>query len=85
VHCLDVPFLFDCLADEHVERIAGPTPPQSLADAVHGAAVAFVRGESPAWPAATGARITARVFDEPVSTLDDAYASARPLVASSAG
>lgn len=81
VHCLDVPFLFDRLADEHVERIAGPTPPQPLADAVHGAAVAFVRGEEPAWPAATGTRVTARIFDVPQSTLDDAYASARPLAA----
>lgn len=79
VHCLDVPFLFDCLADEHVARLAGSTPPQELADAVHAAAVAFVRGEAPSWPAATGARVTARIFDVPVSTLEDAYASARPL------
>jgi para-nitrobenzyl esterase len=84
VHCLDVPFLFDCLADQHVERLAGSTPPQALADAVHAAAVAFVRGGEPAWPAATGARVAARIFDVPVSTLDDAYASARPLAAPAA-
>lgn len=83
VHCLDVPFLFDCLADENVARIAGPTPPQELADAVHAAAVAFVRGEEPSWPRATGPHATARIFDVPVSTLDDAYASTRPLSDSS--
>lgn len=79
VHCLDVPFLFDCLTDEHVERLAGSSAPHGLADALHAAAVAFVRGDEPAWPPATGARVTARIFDVPVSTLDDAYASARPL------
>ncbi|MFE5671657.1 carboxylesterase/lipase family protein [Agromyces sp. NPDC056523] len=79
VHCLDVPFLFDCLGDEHVERLAGSTPPQELADAVHCAAAAFVRGENPSWPRATGPEVIARVFDVPVSTLEDAYASALPL------
>lgn len=28
-HCLDVPFVFDVLAEEHVARAAGATPPQS--------------------------------------------------------
>lgn len=79
VHCLDVPFLFDCLDDEHVARIAGSDPPQSLADEVHGAASAFVRGEAPGWPRATGPGFTARVFDVPPSTLADAYASTTGL------
>lgn len=81
VHCLDVPFLFDCLADEHVARIAGSDPPQALADEVHAAAVSFVHGEAPAWPRAAGPRFAARVFDVPSSRLDDAYASTTGLAA----
>jgi para-nitrobenzyl esterase len=49
-HCLDVPFAWDVLGDEHVARIAGTDPPQALADAVHGAYVAFVRDGDPGWP-----------------------------------
>ena len=48
-HCLDVPFVFDVLDEEHVARLAGPGAPQELADRVHGAYVAFVRGGSPGW------------------------------------
>ncbi|MGO7983641.1 hypothetical protein ACC691_38000, partial [Rhizobium johnstonii] len=40
VHCVDVPFFFDCLSSDRVGNIAGENPPQSLADAVHGGAVA---------------------------------------------
>src|SRR4051794_4502150 len=40
-HCLDVPFVFDLLEDPAVERLAGPNPPQELADFVHGAYVRF--------------------------------------------
>lgn len=48
-HCLDVPFAFDVPTDEHVIRLAGPYPPRSLARAVHGAYVRFVRDGAPGW------------------------------------
>ena len=78
-HCLDVPFAWDVLTDEHVARVTGAAPPQELADAVHGAYVAFVRDGDPGWPAWAG--------DGPVMTWDKtseltgaaAYASARLL------
>jgi len=49
-HCLDVPFAWDLLADEHVARVAGHAPPQVLADTVHNAYVAFTRDKDPGWP-----------------------------------
>ncbi len=49
-HCLDVPFAWDVLADDDVARLAGEDPPQSLADRVHGAYVAFIRDRDPGWP-----------------------------------
>ncbi|WP_401000105.1 carboxylesterase/lipase family protein [Agromyces sp. GXQ0307] len=79
VHCLDVPFLFDVLAEGHVPAIAGARPPQGLADRLHADVVAFVRGTDPSWPTAAGEAFPARVYDLTVATVPDAYASARPL------
>ena len=79
LHCIDVPFFFDCLDERHVPGLAGPNPPQALADAVHGGAVAFVRSGDPGWEpyAASGA---ARLFDVPDGMDSTRYAGARPLV-----
>jgi len=74
-HCLDVPFFFDVLSAPGVAAVAGPNPPQELADEVHRAAVEFVtthRLPAPTWPAAT-------VFDTPMSLAPDAYAEVAPL------
>lgn len=77
-HCLDVPFFFDCLGGPAIEPLAGPHPPQGLADRVHGDAVAFVRGRSPEWTRWSDAGV-ARVYDTPVHDEPDAYASVAPL------
>lgn len=79
LHCLDVPFFFDCLADPEVPTLAGARAPQGLADAVHGFAVAFIRDGDPGWEAyaASGA---ARVYDVPLGADRDAYAGALPLL-----
>lgn len=83
LHCLDVPFWFDCLDADGVTAIAGDAPPRALAAAVHGAATAFVRGGAPGWtPWTTGAK-TGRVFGGDPSTPEvvaDAYASVYPLM-----
>ena len=84
-HCLDVPFAWDLLDEQHVARLAGEAPPQELADAVHGAYVAFVRDGDPGWPAWNG--------EGPVMTWDTtsavtdaaAYGSARWLADSAGG
>lgn len=79
-HCLDVPFFFDCLDGPAMEPLAGPHPPQELADRVHGAAVDFIAGGDPGWPRHQGAKGIARVYDIPTRDVADAYASVRPLL-----
>ncbi|WP_025157103.1 carboxylesterase/lipase family protein [Leifsonia aquatica] len=79
-HCLDVPFWFDGLARERVDALAGDTPPQALADDVHGAAVAFIRNGAPGWGAFTADERTAFVFDTPSRAETDAYADAASLL-----
>lgn len=83
VHCLDVPFWFDCLDSEKVDFIAGDNPPQALATQVHGAAVSLVRDSTPGWPAWSDAPGSTRVFTANSSTpevLTDGYATVRALV-----
>jgi para-nitrobenzyl esterase len=45
-HCIDVPFGFDALGADGVAEAAGESPPQALADAVHGDWLGVVRGEA---------------------------------------
>ncbi|HLS77711.1 MAG TPA: carboxylesterase family protein [Nocardia sp.] len=49
-HFLEVPFAFDRLDDERMRWITGPTPPQALADLVHGAWVRFASTGRLDWP-----------------------------------
>lgn len=79
-HCIDVPFVFDCLDDPEVAAVAGVAPPQELADAAHGALVSFATSGSPGWQPDVGAEGVSRVFDVPVREEVDAYASARALL-----
>lgn len=79
-HCLDVPFFFDCLDGPAMEPLAGPNPPQELADEVHGAAVAFISTGDPGWPRHHGDAGIVRVYDTPTRDVADAYASVRPLL-----
>lgn len=79
-HCLDVPFFFDCLDGPAMEPLAGPDPPQALADEVHGAAVAFVAGGDPGWARYEEPGRIVRVYDASTRDEYDAYASVRPLL-----
>ncbi|MHC3000070.1 carboxylesterase/lipase family protein [Microbacterium sp. HJ5] len=83
LHCLDVPFWFDCLDADGVTAIAGSAPPRRLADAVHGAAVGLIRDGEPGWPAWTAHPGTTRVFGGEASLPDvvaDGYRSVRALL-----
>ncbi|GAA4380963.1 carboxylesterase/lipase family protein [Agromyces bauzanensis] len=80
VHCVDVPFFFDCLDAVQVEPLAGSNPPQPLADEVHARAVAFVCDGDPGWPRYTPNRRIARVYDTPSADVSDAYAGVRSLL-----
>lgn len=84
LHCLDVPFWFDCLDADGVAAVAGDEPPARLAAAVHGAAAAFVRDGDPDWPAWARHPGITRVFGGADSAPDlsaDGYASVRALIA----
>ncbi|SFR68463.1 para-nitrobenzyl esterase [Agromyces sp. CF514] len=78
-HCLDVPFFFDCLDGPAMEPLAGPNPPQSLADEVHAAAVAFIEVGDPGWSTARGTSPVAKVWDTPSFEATGAYDSVLPL------
>ncbi len=83
LHCLDVPFWFDCLDDPAVPSIAGDAPPRALADALHGAAAAFIRAADPGWTPWSSSPSATRVFGGEASAPDvvrDGYASTRALV-----
>lgn len=77
-HCLDVPFIFDRLEDPDVVRVAGPNPPQRLADLMHGSFVGFVRDGVPGWPAYDEAA-SVMVFDTDAKVVAGGYDSARAL------
>lgn len=79
-HCLDVPFFFDCLDGTAMEALAGPNPPQELADDVHGSAVAFITTGDPGWGRHDGDAGVVRVYDRPTRDVADAYASVRALL-----
>ena len=46
-HAVEIPYVFDHLAD--AERLTGPDAPQAVADAMHGAWVAFAKTGDPGW------------------------------------
>lgn len=79
VHCIDVPFAFDTLDAAGVREVAGDDPPQELADDVHGALVAFVKGGDPGWPAFEEKSRTSRVFDVPGAVVDDGLREVRDV------
>ncbi len=80
MHCIDVPFFFDCLGSDKIDAIAGGNPPQARADEVHAEAVAFVTTGDPGWPAYSEQTGFTRVFDVPSSVIPDGYANVRPLL-----
>ena len=82
VHCIDVPFWFDCLDSVKVEPLTGPEPPQALADATHAGAVAFITSRDPGWTAWSAASGATRVLGGAVTTATepDGYASLRSLL-----
>ena len=79
-HCLDLPFWFDCLADESVPALAGPSAPQALATELHGRAVAFIASGDPGWPSWNALVQTDRVFDARSFDETGGYAGASALL-----
>lgn len=78
-HCLEVPFFFDVLEKNGVVDIAGPNPPQALADELHSAASRFLADGDPGWPG-YGSTAETRVFDMPGKVMVNGYGSVLPLI-----
>ncbi|RAX45243.1 carboxylesterase/lipase family protein [Arthrobacter sp. AQ5-06] len=78
-HCIDVPFFFDCLDSERVEALTGPNPPAALAGKLHSAAVQFIAGCQPGWPAYDTDTREVRIFDAVSTVKSDGYADAALL------
>jgi para-nitrobenzyl esterase len=74
IHCLAVPFVFDNLDADGVEVVAGPRPPQDLADAMHRAWVRFVTEGTPGWEPRAG-QPTVMIFDDRPRTEQDPLAA----------
>ncbi len=79
-HCLDVPFFFDCLDGPAMEPLAGPNPPQHLADEIHSRAVRFITDGDPGWPRYEASLRIARVYDVEPHDQPDAYRSVASLL-----
>ncbi|MDG9715625.1 carboxylesterase/lipase family protein [Streptomyces sp. DH24] len=80
-HCTDLPFAFDLLGAEGVTAVLGTRPPQHLADAVHGAWVAFVRDLDPGpdWPRHTTRDRSTRIWDSTPRSESDPLGALREI------
>jgi para-nitrobenzyl esterase len=80
VHCIDVPFAFDCLDHEWAKHVTGNRAPKAMADAMHGAFVRFITAGDPGWAAydPDGARAT-MVFDTDSRVINDQHAALRTI------
>ncbi|MYS82673.1 carboxylesterase/lipase family protein [Embleya scabrispora] len=80
-HCLDLPFAFDLLAAENAKNATGPDAPQKLADAMHGAWVAFIRDLDPGaqWPRYTRTHRDTMVWDATPRVTPDVLSAERKI------
>lgn len=79
VHCLDIPFAFDVLDADGAAAVAGPEPPQELADAIHAAWVRFVTDGDAGWPAYRTASRQVMAFDTTSKPVDDPWQTLRSI------
>jgi para-nitrobenzyl esterase len=83
-HMLEVPFVFHQVDGERIRRLAGD-PPDALADAVHGAWVAFAQTGNPnhaglpTWPRYDTERRATLRFDTVCDVVDDPAADERAV------
>ncbi|HEX3647512.1 MAG TPA: carboxylesterase family protein, partial [Pseudonocardiaceae bacterium] len=79
-HALELGFVFDTLAKPGTAALAGPRPPQDLADDMHARWVAFATSGDPGWPAYDSNHRAVMTFGSPESRMvDDPRADERTL------
>jgi para-nitrobenzyl esterase len=84
-HALEIPFVFDTLdlgASQMQGALLGTEPPQRLADAMHGAWLAFATTGDPGWPRYESQRRTTMRFDVTSAAVEGEPVSERPVVVS---
>jgi carboxylesterase type B len=77
-HGAEIAFVFDTLGDE-TGALAGPNPPQQLADTMHAAWVAFAANGNPGWPRYDLTRRATMRFDIKSEVVDDPRTTERVL------
>jgi carboxylesterase type B len=75
---MEIGFVFDALGHD-TEPFLGVNPPQALADAMHGAWVAFAADGDPGWPRYDLARRATMRFDSASAVVDDPRSLERSL------
>ncbi len=79
-HATEIPFVFDTLDTPDAAALCGADAPQSLADSVHAAWVAFIRDGAAEWPRYDATSRTTRVFGgEDEGVVEDPHADRRRL------
>ncbi len=78
-HALEIAFAFDTLAIPGQEALLGPNPPQSLADTMHAAWVAFATHGDPGWPQYDLSRRATMRFNTASELVDDPGSAERSL------
>jgi carboxylesterase type B len=81
-HALEIGFVFDTLdhgPEQMLGAMLGADPPQGLADAMHGAWVAFAAAGDPGWPRYTLDRRATMRFDTVSRVVDDPRSFERTL------
>ncbi len=70
-HAVEIPYVFDLLADERSHALIGDAPPQVAADTAHGAWVRFAADGDPGWPRYTIPDRATALIDEGIIVADD--------------
>ena len=81
-HALEIPFVFDTLdlgPAQMQGSLLGDEPPQAVADAMHGAWVAFAATGDPGWPRYDLDRRATMRFDTVSEVVDDPRSFERAL------
>lgn len=77
-HGAEIGFVFDTLGEAYRE-LAGSSPPQKLADAMHSAWIRFATGGNPGWPKYDLTRRATMRFDTSPEVIDDPQSAQRVL------